>query len=146
MKPSPIILNDLVKIVDKFVRKTKKNRKEDHHLIAEKKRESPAQYYSEFGSLRIGLPRRGGNTTLAFKLLDNYPKSIYVGCTTASVKSVERAYKSPVKRFFSITKKGLISFKPEIIITDCIHYASWPDIKRMYTTMDYCHPIYIHLG
>jgi hypothetical protein len=148
MTPSTALLNDLVKIVDKFVRKVKKDRK--NPLLKDWKRtRGIVDYYTQHRSLVIGLPRRNGNTSLALKLLKKYPKSVYIACTRAMYAEVVSKYGMTKNRFFSVAMHNISLVLPhdtEIVVTDELYYAKASDLSRMYQSLDRFHPIYIHLG
>ena len=149
MTHSSALLNDLVKIVDKFVRKVKKDRKEP--FLGEMRRVSSTKdYYTQHGSLALGLPRRAGNTSLALKLLKKYPKSVYVGCCIQrAFAEITHNNEKDRKRFFSLALRNFYFTVPcdtEIVITDNLYYAKEEALSRMYQSLDRYHPIYIHLG
>ena len=145
MIPSTALLNDLVKIVDKFMRKVKKDRKAPR-LKDMKRIMSVEGYYTQHGSLAIGLPRRNGNTTLALKLLKKYPKSVYIACNRLMYEEAIKRYGKGKTRFFSAAMKDIDLCDTEVVITDEIYYAKASDLSRMYQSLDRYHPIYIHLG
>ena len=148
MTPSTALLNDLVKIVDKFVRKVKKDRKTSS-LKDVRAALSTKDYYTQHGSLTIGLPRRNGNTTLALKLLKKYPNSIYIACTRAMCCEAAKRYGVTENRFFSANMNDISLVMPEgtdIVITEALSWANESAISRMYESLDRHHPIYIHLG
>jgi hypothetical protein len=148
MTPSTALLNDLVKIVDKFVRKIKKDRKGT--LLRDMRRtRGIVDYYTQHGSLVIGLPRRNGNTTLALKLLKKYPKSVYIACNRSMYADAAKRYGIEKRRFFSVAMIDLsllLPYDTEIVITEALCYAKESAISRMYQSLDRHHPIYIHLG
>lgn len=143
MKPSPALMKDLEKFIGRCIKKIKKDRKSK--FLIDYRKSCPAdRYYSEFGSLTIGLPRRNGNTALAIKLLAKYPKSIYIGLTLSVGEDSKTG-----GRIFKANKLNLlreILFKPEIVITDCKRFFREKDVREMYDRLDRFHPVYIHLG
>jgi hypothetical protein len=152
MSPSPTFLNDLVKVIDKLVKNINKNRKSKLLLEMCKSMDS-VQFTRELCSIRIGLPRRSGNTTLALKLLKKYPGSIYVGMSSSQVKAVANTYKGKIsdrKRFFSVNMayigKDFIGKSPLIVITDCLEYASKEVVDSMYRELCHAQPVYINVG
>jgi hypothetical protein len=153
MNPSTAILNGLVEIVDKIVRKMKKDGKEPF-LVAQRKKCSPVEYYVQHRSLRIGLPRRSGNTQLALMLLNKHPKSIYIADTLDAARETESRFKNKAisrKRIFDISMHDIFSaveLSPDIVITDCIDYVYNKEsvVEQMYSILAAFHPIYIHLG
>jgi hypothetical protein len=152
MKPSPTILSDMVKVIDKTVKKIRKDLKSDA-MVCCMKSMSAEEFSRQACSIRIGLPRRSGNTTLALKLLDKYPKAIYVGSTLALTEAVMGGYKGKANdntRFFSVNMQNIghvfSGKKPEIVVTDCLDYASKEAVARMYRCLSVARPIYIHLG
>lgn len=148
MQPSPVLLNDLVKIVDKFIRKIRKDRKSSP-LKDMRGTLSRKDYYTQHGSLTIGLPRRNGNTTLALKLLKKYPKSIYITCNRSMMEEAAKQYGVEKNRVFSITRRDIGLVMPsgtDIVITEALSWAKESDISRMYQSVGWYNPIYIHLG
>ena len=158
--PDVKFLSDLENLVDRFIKRTRKLQKYNTYFAQKKAECHPESYYSEFCSLRIGLPRRGGNTTLAINLLRKYPKSIYIGLskdiTEEGLRRFDDLYpkKSCLKklnalRFFTLRScatKG-IPFQPGVIvITDCLQFSSQSTMDKFYQNLDYCNPVFIHLG
>jgi len=87
-------------------------------------------------------------------LLDKYPKSIYISLTKDLQQITSFSFKAPIAKISkriaaSVGTRDIrskVSIDPEIVITDCLQYASEKDVKRMYQQLDCYHPVYIHLG
>jgi hypothetical protein len=157
--PDVKFLGDLENFVDMFIKRTRKLLKHSDLLKELKPILSFEKYYSEYMSLRIGLPRRSGNTTIAMNLLKKYPKSVYIGYNKMMAEEGLRRFntlnpngsrnKKNADRFFSLrpcTSEG-IPFSPGVIvITDCLQFSSKSTMDKLYQRLDYCDPIYINLG
>jgi hypothetical protein len=151
MKPKFDVLPGTVAIIDKLVKKLRKDL-ESKVWVNSRKAMSVEEFYRQMCSIRIGLPRRTGNTTLALMLLDKYHKSIYIGATRVMAESALQEYTGRSKngnRFFSANMVDIsliVDAPPKIIITDCLSYASKGAVEHMYCTFDANSPVYIHLG
>ena len=149
MKPSKALLESLMISIDRFLRKMKKDEKTEFIQMAKKHRFG---YYKEFRSLRIGLPRRNGNTTLAIKLLEKYLGALYITSTIDMVKDFNQRTKDKFKnRAFSIgqyeyPRGKRYRAKPLIVIVDNSPWYKESAMSLLYMALDPYNPVYINLG
>ena len=148
MKPSKALLDSLMIPIDRFLRKMKKDEKTEFIQMA-KKQNNGFNYYNEFRSLKIGLPRRNGNTTLAIKLLEKYLGAFYITSTMEMVRDFNQRTKDKFKnRAFSLgqyeyPRGKRYRAKPLIVITDNIYQNKE---SLLYMALDPYNPVYINLG
>ena len=149
MKPSKALLESLMIPIDRFLRKIKKDEKTEFIQMA---RKHTFSYYNEFRSLRIGLPRRNGNTTLAIKVLEKYLGALYITSTIDMVKDFNQRTKDKFKnRAFSLGRyeyhRGKrYRAKPLIVITDNTSQHEKSVMSLLYMVLNTYNPVYINLG
>lgn len=136
---------NLISAFIEFVRKSRKTKANRDCKAAW----SPERYYHDLSSLKIGLPRRSGNTTLACKILKKYPRSIYATATQdlsegAWLKMGKKKYGHRI--FCSSSLIHSTGENPNIIVTDCSDYFLTGDLDKIYRAFSRADPIYIHIG
>jgi hypothetical protein len=87
------------------------------------------RYAKEFGTIKISLPRRAGNTALAALLMSKYKKSIYVSCGDHLRDNRINIYD---KRFYAANLKDMSDIEAPMVIVDCASGFSDDIINNIY--------------
>jgi hypothetical protein len=104
---------------------------ENTNLYKMHKNQDLVSFKKEFATVKISLPRRQGNTALAFKCLKDFKCSILVfrvraDCDDPRVKEFDR------KRIFTLNMSSLKSAKADVIIVDGASYIEKEKINKIY--------------
>jgi hypothetical protein len=90
-------------------------------------------FSKEFKTLRISLPRRSGNTTLALMIFQKYPSSIFITNTEYMIKADQRLKFLDKSRVFSKGRYHFNGISASIVIVDISTWLSYADLKKIYS-------------
>ena len=88
--PPEHVLSDLFKTVQDFVEFIAIRNAQEEGIRNIELSMGQARFNKEMRTLRIGLPRRSGNTTLALMIFQHYPSSILIVQDQNSARELER--------------------------------------------------------
>jgi hypothetical protein len=94
----------------------------------------PIFFNKEYATIKIALPRRMGNTTLALKCLNHFKNSIIVAYNKESACRFEDypnigSFKN---RIYTPKMKSLCGINTDVCVVDCASYLSKKDIDSIY--------------
>ena len=123
-RPNRNITNSLFKSIKDLIEISK------HAPEDLRKSMSDREFKKDFATIRIQMPRRLGNTTLAKKLLEDSKSTVYV-TAASNCKELDREYRG---RCFSLINldRRLRGVDFDILIADCASCIPDKDIDTIY--------------
>jgi hypothetical protein len=124
--PQKHILDDLFKIVQDFVEFIVVRNVQEEGIRDIQNAMGRVLFNKEMNTLKLGLPRRAGNTTLALMIFQHYPSSILILQNSSMIRSFQQNSElrsCDSRRIFS--KLGRITgLSPSVVIVDTASYLT----------------------
>ena len=116
-------MDDLFKIVQDFVEFMVIRNAQEEGIRDIQRGMGRVFFNKEFNTLRLGLPRRAGNTTLALMVFQHYPSSILI---VQNQDMIRRNFRSLDNRnhVFSKSQPGFPGQSPSVVIVDTSSYLT----------------------
>ena len=134
--PQGHILDDLFKTVQDFVEFIVIRNAQEEGIQNIQQSMGRVLFNKEMNTLRLGLPRRSGNSTLALMIFQHYPSSILILNNSSQIREFQR---NPLlrscdssRRIFS--KSGRITgISPSVVIVDMSSYLTDQEQENIFS-------------
>jgi hypothetical protein len=130
--PQKHILDNLFKIVQDFVEFIVVRNAQEEGIQSIQQNMGRVLFNREMNTLKLGLPRRSGNTTLALMIFQHYPSSILIVqnqhfirelCGLCQLNSPSSEFFEAKERIFSKTQR-IVGHSPSVVIVDTASYLT----------------------
>jgi hypothetical protein len=130
--PQELIKDGLFKIVKDFIEFVVVRNAQEEGISTIQNSMGRVFFNKEFNTLRIGLPRRVGNTTLALMVFQHYPSSILFVQNQSTIMHDPRLRSLDRDRVYS---KAFQSFghSPSVVIVDVASYLTGREQENIFS-------------
>jgi hypothetical protein len=131
-QPIKTVIDNSFNIIKILKRNLLKELSKSGSYYNDKKKEDLIRFRKEFSTVKISLPRRMGNTTLAIRCFKEFKKSILISSIISVLFSDPRISKKDRNRMATPRSLLLRGIKTDVVILDCASYVSKKDIENVY--------------
>lgn len=114
---------DLFKIVQDFVEFIVVRNAQEEGIQHIQQSMGRVQFNKEMNTLRLGLPRRSGNTTLALMIFQHYPSSILIVQNQNTITHNQQFRSLDRNRIYSKAFR-IMGLSPSVVIVDVARYLT----------------------
>ena len=132
--PNRKMLKDLFNVVIYFL-KWIKTRDKRNSFYRDRKATDAVAFRKDFCTLRIGLPRRSGNTTLGLRILRSNPKALFFTNNLHYAKDVKNSLsKGDLRdRVFSKNSNDYVGMDVSLVIVDIATFLTERELEKIYS-------------